>query len=96
MAKISMGTHVGEPIQTRHATVTPESRALIIEWPGGGVVWNRPTAVTVERDGRIERHPIVDVTRTTQIALIVAGLSFMLISAVLMRSRRNTHASRSE
>lgn len=95
MARISMETNVGEPIQTTHATVTPESRALVIEWPGGGFVWNRPAAVTVEREGTIERHPIVDVTRVAQIALIVAGLSSILIVAVLTRSRRNHHANRS-
>lgn len=96
MAKISMETNVGEPIQATQATVTPESRALIVEWPGGGFVWNRPAAVTVERDGQSERYRIVDVTRLAQVALFVAGLSSILIVAVLARSRRNSHASRSE
>lgn len=96
MPKISMETQVGEPIQTAHATVTPESKVLIVEWPNGGIVWNRPAAVTVERNGQSERYPIVDVTRLAQMALIVAGLSSILIFVALARSRRNSHASRSK
>jgi hypothetical protein len=51
-------------------TVTPRARALVVRLPQGGLVWNRPTAVTVERAGAKRRVPVVDVTRILQLALV--------------------------
>jgi hypothetical protein len=55
-------------------TVTPQTRVLTVRLPFGGFVWNRPVAVQVERDGRIERIPIVDFTRLAQLATLGFGL----------------------
>jgi hypothetical protein len=67
----------GDPVKVGDVTVTPQSQALIVRWPWGGFVWNRPVAVTVERDGRRERLPVPDVTRWAQVGILVAGLAFL-------------------
>ena len=68
-------TLVTEPLDRGKAVITAESRALIIRLPWGGLVWHRPVAVRVERDGRaIERIPVRDITRLVQATLIGAGL----------------------
>jgi hypothetical protein len=62
---------------------TPQSQALSIRWPNGGFVWNRPVAIQVEQDGKIERIPIVDVTRLVQVVLWGLSAMFVLSSAIL-------------
>src|SRR6266516_5507061 len=69
-------------------TVTPQSRALVVSLPKGGLVWNRPTAVLVEQDGQTRRIPIVDVTRILQVGLL--GVAVLTPSASLLWSRRRT------
>lgn len=69
----------GNPVATGGVTVTPWSRALTIRLPFGGFVWNRPTAVVVERAGRIERIPVRDVTRDAQLGLIVLALLLVIV-----------------
>jgi hypothetical protein len=68
----------GTPRTVGELTVTPEARALIIRLPTGGFVWNRPTAVLVERRGRVERIPIHDVTRIGQLGVLVLQLLLAL------------------
>jgi hypothetical protein len=63
-----------EAVTVHGVTVTPRSRALVVRGPNGGLVWNRPTAVLVERDGQTRRVPIVDVTRLLQAGLLGAVL----------------------
>jgi hypothetical protein len=46
----------------------------MLRFPFGGVVWNRPTAVIVERNGRTERVRIVDLTRVIQVSLWASAL----------------------
>ena len=58
--------------------VTPESRVLTVRLPCGGLVWNRPSAVIVEQDGRVERFPIIDVTRLVLAVLWACGLATWL------------------
>ncbi len=78
----------GRPIQAGDITVTPQSRALIVRLPFGGLVWRRPTAVLVERAGQMSRIPIVDVTRVVQLALLgVIALAF-LATVWIQSSRR--------
>jgi hypothetical protein len=80
---IQLHTFAGEPTTTGDITVTPQCKALSIHWPRGGLVWNRPVAVLVERDGQTRRVPIVDVTRAVQLALW--GLSFVFWSVAMTR-----------
>ena len=63
----------GEPVQIGDVTVTPQSRVLAVRFPYGGFVWHRPAAVLVERNGRSQRIPIVDITRI--IVLAAAGVA---------------------
>lgn len=84
----------GETVTIRGASgekiaLTPEAQALTIRWPWGGFVWNRPSAISVERDGSIQRIPIVDLTRVIQLSLVgfslVMGVFTILFS---LRKRR--------
>jgi hypothetical protein len=79
------------PVTVDGITVTPQSRALVVRLPQGGFVWNRPTAVLVERDGRVRRIPIVDVTRILQLCLL--ALAVLTAGASLLRSRRRTEVA---
>jgi hypothetical protein len=63
-------------------TVTPRARAVVVRLPQRGFVWNRPTAVTVERAGAVRRVPAVDVTRLLQLALLA-------LAAVIAAARRS-------
>ena len=76
----------GEPITVDGVTVTPESQALTLRWPGRsvGYVWNRPVAVLVDRGDGVERVPIVDLTKLAQVAIFVLGI--VLAMVVLIRS----------
>jgi hypothetical protein len=76
----------GDKVTVGDVTVTPQSRALTIRWPRGGLVWNRPVAVLVERDEQTERIPIVDVTRMAQLGLL--GLSLVFSMVIFVRSIR--------
>jgi hypothetical protein len=71
--------------------VTPQSQALTVRWPRGGWVWNRPTAVLVERGGEERKSiPIVDVTRAAQLGLYGLGLVFAIVGFVLWTRERST------
>jgi hypothetical protein len=83
----------GSPVQVGDITVTPQSRALIVRLPFGGLVWRRPTAVLVERAGQTSRIPIVDVTRVVQLALLGASLFVFLITVRVQSSRRKEQRS---
>jgi hypothetical protein len=73
-----------EPVTVGEVTVTPRSRALVVRLPRGGFVWNRPTAVMVERAGQVRRVQVVDATRILQLCLLGLGLAI----AVQLPSRR--------
>lgn len=72
-------THAGEPVRAAGAIVTPLAWALTVRLPFGGLVWNTPVAVMVDRDGRIERVPIVDVTR-----LVLIGLGLFAAAVAML------------
>jgi uncharacterized membrane protein len=78
----------GDEVTVGDITLTPQSQALTIRWPKGGLVWNRPVAVLVERDGQTERIPIVDVTRMAQLGLLGLGLVFSMVIFILSARRR--------
>ena len=83
-------TVLGSPVRIGDVTVTPESQALILHWPNGGFVWNRPLAVLVEHNGRMERVLIPDVTRIAQIALLIGMVLLGVVTAIAaIRQRRN-------
>jgi hypothetical protein len=80
-----------EPVTAHGITVTPRSRALVVRSAKGGLVWNRPTAVLVERDGQVRRIPIRDLTRILQVGLL--AVTVLAAGASLLRARRRTEGS---
>jgi hypothetical protein len=74
---------VGQAVTVGDVTVTPLSQALVIRLPFGSFVWNRPTAILVDRIGGTERLPIVDVTR-----ILVWGLFGIGLAAAILGPRR--------
>ncbi len=80
----------GNPVSVGDVTVTPQSQALIIRWPSGGLVWNRPVAILVERGQQAERISIVDTTRVVQLGLLGFSLVLGIVTTALTtRKRRN-------
>lgn len=77
----------GDKITIGHTTITPQSQALMIRWPNGGFVWNRPIAILVERKGQTERIPIIDVTRLAQLQLWGFALLFAIV--IYLSSRKD-------
>ena len=84
-------TVTGTAVQANGYTIRPVSRALALRWHGRadqqafGLIWNRPTAVLVEKDGDVEEHPITDATRLTQLFLLVGGALTLLILRLLKK-----------
>jgi hypothetical protein len=78
----------GDKATIGDVTVTPQSQALTVRWPNGGLVWSRPAAVLVERGEQTERVPIVDVTRIAQLGLFGLSLVFIVMTIVLSARRR--------
>ena len=64
--------------------LTPQAQTLTIRWSYGGLAWNRPDAVVVERGGQTDRIPIIDVTRITQ--WLFLGFSLIFISVTILLS----------
>jgi hypothetical protein len=82
-------TASGNPVTVGDVTVTPQSQALMVRWPLGGLVWNRPIAILVEREGQTQRIPIVDVARVVQLGLLSFILAFGIVAfRRTIRSRR--------
>jgi len=80
----------GEEVTVGDVTLTPQSQALILRLPNGGLVWNRPVAVLVKRNGQTERVPVVDVTRVAQLTLLGLGLVSTIVTIILsIRKRRD-------
>jgi uncharacterized spore protein YtfJ len=85
---VEVRTRVRDPIQIGDRTITLQSKAVSVRWPGGGGVWNRPVAVLVERDGQVERIPIVDVTRVAILAMAGAVVLTWLLALGRSKGRR--------
>ena len=78
----------GQPVTIDSITVTTQSQALIVRLPIGGFVWNRPTAILVERNGTAKRFPIVDITRILQLWLLGFSLVLSIVSLVKFSQRK--------
>jgi len=78
----------GDKVTVGDVTVMPQSKALTICCPRGGLVWNRPVGILVERGEQTERIPIVDVTRIAQLGLLGLSLVFSMVIFVLSIRRR--------
>jgi hypothetical protein len=87
---IQWRTFTGEPVSVGDLIVTPESQALTIRLPTGGVVWNRPSAVLIEQGDRLARLPIIDITRLAQVALLSLSLCFTIVALIGFSGQRRT------
>ncbi len=86
---IKWQTVSGEAMTVEDVTVVPQSQALTLRWGRyGGLVWNRPVAILVERDGQTERIPIVDLTRAIQLGLLGLCLIICMVAFVVPARRR--------
>lgn len=75
----SKQTLTGEKRTVGEISVIPQSQLLMVRWPYGGLIWNRPQAILVEQDGQMERIRIVNLTRMSQLALLGLTLIFCMI-----------------
>lgn len=79
---IRSATLSSQPITVGDLKITVRSRAFQILFPGrsGGLIWNRPIAVSVYRpDGTIEHLPVRDITRLVQVLLAVGLVSSLFV-----------------
>ena len=83
-------TETGEPTTIGDVTLTTQSQALILRWPYGGFVWNRPVAVLVERGEHSERIPIKDVSRMAQWGLLGLSIVFSMFTLFYSTRQRRT------
>jgi hypothetical protein len=87
----SFETTSADPLTVGDAQLTPRAAALTVRLPSGGLVWNRPASVRVERNGSTETISILDVTRIAQVVLYGLAALFTALTIVLMiRGRRST------
>ncbi len=77
----------GAPRIAGFYTISGESLVAQVRWPGGGLVWNTPVAIHVQRRGHTTRRCVVDVTRLAQVALALLTL-VMLVQ--LRRKQKET------
>ena len=93
MGVVQLKTLSGQPVKVGDITMVPRSQVLVVRLPGGFYVWNKPTAITVDRHGKQEDHPIVDVTRLAQLALVSLSVAFIAWRATIriVRERSKTN-----
>jgi hypothetical protein len=84
---MSIETVAGHPVAANGVTVTPVTQTLALRTPFGGLVWNRPVAVLVERGGQVKRIRIVDVTRAVQVGLLVSSIAACVAVAASARRK---------
>ena len=87
---ITVETGAGEPILAGGFTIIPLARSVRIHPPGlpGGLIWNRPMAVTVQiSDGQERVLRVPDLTRRAQLALLGAGLAGSLLIWLTFRRK---------
>ena len=84
----------GDPLTIGDATLTPQAQAVTVRWPKGGLVWNRPVAVVLERGEHTARLPIIDVTRAVQWSLLALSFVFMMVTILLSIQQRRKHNER--
>jgi hypothetical protein len=89
-ALIERRTTAAPTVEAGDVRATPESSVVTVRLPFGAFVWNRPSSIVVEREGRVERLPIVDVTRIAQLALWACVL-VAFVACRLWPGRRKEH-----
>jgi hypothetical protein len=83
----------GQSLIVNDLTLTPQSRVLIVRFPWSTFLWQRPTALLLERNRQVKLLPIVDLTRTLQLGLCGLGLVIIIITSFIQFSQRKEKAS---
>jgi hypothetical protein len=83
---IQLKTVQGTAVHTPHHTLIPESQAISLRFPYGGIVWQRPTAVLVQKNNQLHRYLIIDITRI----VVWSFLGFSLLFPLFLRIIRST------
>jgi hypothetical protein len=78
----------GATILVGDRSVTLEALTVVVKLPFGGIAWTRPSAVIVERGGKVERIPIHDVTRIVRATMLALPVALSLV----ILTRRGTTA----
>jgi hypothetical protein len=81
----------GQPVRSGEWTLTPVSRALVVQIPGfiGGLVWNRPAYIRVSRSGETERIlPVRDITRLALFGIAGMALLGVILARILIRKEK--------
>lgn len=76
---IQVETKTSLPVEVGKLSLRPQAQVLQVRFPWGGFVLNRPVGVLVDDGERVERIPIVDVTRYAQIFLLAMAGVFTLM-----------------
>ena len=84
ISPLRIETRNGRPLRVKGAQVHVRSQVVQLRLADthGGLIWNRPVSVVVRRpDGQEQILPILDVTRSAVLALLVLSLvgTFLLV-----------------
>lgn len=83
MQWLSIRRQRGAPRIAGFYTIIGESLVVQVRWPGGGLVWNTPISVHIQRRGHTLRQPVVDITRLAQVAL-----ALLTVAAIVQFGRK--------
>ncbi len=67
-----------EPVVAASTRVTPVVREHVLRYPGGGIIWRRPVALSVETEDRTYRVPIININLRATWAAVVIGVLFAI------------------
>ena len=84
----SYQTVTGEPQVIGDRVIRLQAWAIMLNTPFGGFLWNRPTAVLVEKEGEIEEIPIVDATRFALISIDEMGVVGTVLAKLRAGAKR--------
>lgn len=85
---LSWGKATSEPQVVGDRVIRLQAQNVLLNTPFGGFVWNRPTAVLVEKEGRTDEVPIIDATRYALISLGVLGVIGMMLLRMIAATRK--------
>ena len=89
---LQVKTLSGKTIEWRETKITPISRVVKIQAPVfmGGLIWNRPVAVTFKKaDGSEQVIPVPDITRQVELTLLGAGILVFLVIWLFVQVKSN-------
>ncbi len=67
-----------EPVMAASTRVTPVVREHVLRFPGGGIVWRRPVALSVASEDRAYRVPITNINLRATWAAVMIGILFAI------------------